>query len=1061
MKSKKAIVAISVSAVILAIVLALNIAVGILSEVIDVWVVGYKGGASDEAARAEGAALVEQIQQEGTVLVRNEGDLLPLTKGAEEKVNVFGWASVDWIYAGSGSGKIVGQTSGEHELFIDLYDALTAYGVQYNPDLKAMYERFQKRRYKADNLSAGNDDGTGALHSFSDEFSRLYEPRVDDSNFYTEDLLNSAKEWSDTALVVLGRITGESNDCPKVQYKKNSSSSTIVTDADRTYLEISTEEEALLKYVGDNYENVIVLINSTNVMELGFLEKLQTEKGLDACLIVATTGSAGATAIPKILYGEYSPSGRTADTFAYDLSTSSTYVNTGAGMKHEPRNGISGADTTNFYTNGKGLYPTTVKHTNGTTNSGTRTDYSGVAYTDYAEGIYLGYKWYETADKMGFWNSERAKTQWGIQNGYEDVVQYPFGFGLNYTQFSWEVAYMSVPNGATLDPDTEVTIQVKVTNTGDHAGQDVVELYYEPPYTQGKVEKASVNLLAFAKTQQVLDPGESETVALTFKVEDMKSYDCYNLSGKVGEDGGYVLERGEYALTLRTDAHTLAEDRLGSKEAAQRSIHIGSDTEIDGNTVKNRFTGSNTTDGVAIDGNSDGTASITYLSRADFAGTFPYERAANREMTQAIADLNLYTQQMANDWIDESAPDVSFGVKSDKDVLVYDSAKYTNEEAQQVTRGITDLGVRLGTDYDAEEWEDVLDAISLSEATSLVLHGYTKTSPIASIGKPITRDLDGPNQIGSFVDDFKNSALTGFSSIVLAQSWNLELAYSMGLTVARDAANNTISGWYGPGINVHRSPFGGRNYEYYSEDAYLSGMMSAYAVAAAKNAGVFSYLKHICLYESESGRDGMYNWLTEQALREVYIKPFELCVREHQIKDVTGERVIRTVGKATGIMTSYGRIGAVWTGGSEALLSEVVRGEWGFEGAFLTDYADNHEYMNGDQMIRAGGDLWMDGYLNDGAFRFETTSNSFKGALRRATKNVVYMWLNALATNKDYNEKVANGEIQEGVQIITSAPELNFRWYIPVLVVVDVLAVAGCGAWIFLSLRKKKEKKEN
>ena len=317
--------------------------------------------------------------------------------------------------------------------------------------------------------------------------------------------------------------------------------------------------------------------------------------------------------------------------------------------------------------------------------------------------------------------------------------------------------------------------------------------------------------------------------------------------------------------------------------------------------------------------------------------------------------------------------------------------------------------------------------------TQLTLHGYVQTLALPSINKPETWDLDGPNQLGSFSGGV-SADKTGFSSITLAQTWNLELAYSMGLAYGAESALQGVQGWYGPATNLHRSPFGGRNFEYYSEDAYLSGMMCARTVEGAKNRGVFSYLKHLCLYETETGRDGMYTWLTEQALRELYTKPFEIAIKE---------------GGATGIMTSYGRIGSIWTGGSEALLTELVRTEWGFQGAILTDYADHHDFMNGDQMIRAGGDLWMDGWNDNGSYRWNTNSDAFKNALRRATKNVTYMWLNALVTNAEYNEKGGDDII------IPVSPELNFRWYIPVLVAIDVVAVAGCGLWIFFTLRKK------
>ncbi len=1020
-KKTKKVVCLTVSAIILVIVLVLNFVVAAFSNEIDKFVIGYKDTSSSSASRADGQELGEQIQEEGTVLVKNDNNTLPLSSTVN-RVNVFGWAATDWVISGSGSGQVKNDTA------VTFLDALESYGIEYNTELTTMYENFYSSREYSTNggqPSASSPSSSGSLHSFNYEFSRLYEPDITSPTYYTDDILNNALDFSNTAIVVIGRTSGESNDSPKVQYKRTTKGGSVVTDETRTYLEISTEEEALLEYVGNSYTNVIVLINSTNVMELGFLD---TIKGLDSCLVVATTGTYGANVIPKILYGEVNPSGKLADTYAYDLSTSSTYANTG-----------SGNDTTNFYTNSSGMYPTTVTHTNGSSTVA----YEGVAYTDYDESIYLGYKWYETADEEGFWDSDYAKNLWGISNGYEDVVQYPFGYGLSYTTFSWAIDKLEVitedgetKTGSNLSKTDTIVVGVTVTNTGSVAGRDVVELYYTAPYTEGGVEKSSVNLAAYGKTINVLDPGESEYVELTLDVEDMASYDCYNLSGEVGSDGGYVLEEGTYTLTLRTDAHTVANDKMVSGQdhnSATITYNVSDDITYQtdsntGNEVSNHFTGTDTTDGVAIDGNSDGSASILYLSRSNFEGTFPEEMDANRAMTDEIRALNIYTSSQASEWATTHEGTTVVTGDSSQGGLVYENG------------AITELGRTLGTDYNADEWEGVLNRITLDEMKSLVLHGYTQTEAIASIGKPETLDLDGPNQVGSFATGYSNAI--GFSSIVLAQTWNSELAYSMGLEVGNECAAYGISGWYGPAANLHRSPFGGRNYEYYSEDALLSGTMCAKTIEGAKKKGVFCYLKHLALYESESGRDGMYVWCTEQALRELYVKPFEIAVKD---------------GGATGIMTSYGRIGAVWTGGSEALLTELVRNEWGFEGAFLTDYSDHNTYMNADQMVRAGGDLWMCGWTNSGTFQssFDTSSDAFKTALRSATKNIVYMWLNALAEQADYNEKVASGEIDDTITITTS-PELNFRWYIPVVIAVDVVAVVGCGSWIFFTFKKKK-----
>ncbi len=1051
MKLKRSgIAAISVSAVIVAIFLALTVAVGALHGLIDDYLIGYKDTEETSKARAAGAELLDQIQREGTVLVRNEKNegesraVLPLDRSVT-KLNVFGWSSVDWVYGGSGSGRVEGTRTRDDDTqtqLYDFYDALEAYGVEYNRALRDFYTDYKQRRDHADPFGEVSTQqsvggGLGTLHSFNYEFSMLYEPAL------TQEIKEGAIAYSRTALVVLGRVSGESNDSPKKQYKYRAD-----TDSGRTYLEISAEEEELLRFAGSEFENVIVLINSTNVMELGFLE---TIPGLDACLLVMTTGTSGANAIPALLYGEdaegepVSPSGRTADTWAYDLRTSPTYATVGSGIKGA---GGQGDDTTNFYTNADGLYPTGTEHLNGSSN----VNYSGVAYTDYLENIYVGYKWYETADREGFWSGDFAETNFHV-SGYDEVVQFPFGFGLSYTDFAWKVISVKI-NGEPAADEQEIksgdviTFEVNVTNVGNFPGQDVVELFYTPPYTGSGVEKSDVNLIAFAKTQNVLVPqGEeneekgifsSETVTLTVKVSDMKSYDYLGLAV---EEPGYVLEGGEYTLSLRTDAHTLASDgehaRLDANAA--RTFRFAQTTRLDDPEtraeVENRFTGEHTTDGVAIDGNSDGSAAIRYLTRGNGFADFPLERPADRAMTDEIRARNTFSEAMAAEWMSKHPED-----------RTYQDSVGGGEMITETVNGVvvlTDYGRQFADEENYENnvlWRELIDRLTPTELQDLVLHGYLQTCAIRSIGKPETKEVDGPNQIGSF--DNSEKGTTGFSSVVLAQSFNTELAYSMGLAVGREAQAKGIRGWYGPAMNLHRSPFGGRNFEYYSEDPYLSGIMAARSVEAAKNCGVYSYLKHLCLYESESGRDGMYNWITEQALREVYIRPFEICIKE---------------GGATGLMTSYGRIGAVWTGGSEALLCELVRGEWGFKGTVLTDYADYFDFMSGDHMLRGGGDVWMDHWDDTGEFAFpaELQTNEIKRELRRAAKNVVYTYTNALLSQEIYNEKIESGKV-DGVPVLPGSREMNFRWYIPLIVSLDAVALGGCAVWLYFALRKKK-----
>ena len=886
------------------------------------------------------------VQAEGTVLVQNNG-VLPLDKNKVSNINVFGWASTNWLSSGSGSA----QTTG---IKTDLLEALNASGFAYNTELSKMYEKFMAESPYKD-----------ALHNYAEKTCRLYEPSITDETYYSEELLANAKNYSDTALVVLGRYSGESIDCPRVQYKVTQTKNgkydekNVIVDESRTFLDASTEEIALLEYVAANYENVIVLVNNTNQMNLNFLATIE---GIDACLVTGTTGINAASAIPDILSGKINPSGRLSDTYAYDFSTSSTYTN-------------SGMEGEGVYTNANGLYPADGVTTN--PNVGDNPLYEGVSYVDYTEGIYVGYKWYETADAEGYW--DEVDNQYG--KGYDGVVQFPFGYGLSYTTFSQEIVdtypvknssqedMMTSSDGGRffITKDGEIRITVKVTNTGNVAGKEVVQLYYTAPYTKGGIEKSYVELCGFAKTK-LLKPGESEEVIITFKVEDMASYDCYDANGN--GFAGYEVEAGDYVIKVMKNAHELAGENTSVTFYNPSNIEYPT-SSITGNEVYNKFTGDTAIDGVSVDG-SDSNANITYLSRADFKGTFPATLAPNRAMTDNLMDLNLYLEEDANAFIDASDEDIVTG--QDNGLLLYDE------------NGFTALGLELGGDYHHEKWEAVLDQLTIDEMQNLVLHGYTKTMEALSVGKIQTKDYDGPAQMGGFANCIQGQT-TGFpNATVIAQTWNTQLAYDFGLIEGAQAGELGIEGWYAPASNMHRTPFGGRNYEYYSEDEFISGKMAAKTVEGSLDAGTYCYMKHLICYEQDSMRDSLYTWMTEQALREIYLEPFMIAIEE---------------GGLSGIMTSYNRLGAVWAGGSKALMTDVIRDEFGFKGCIITDYSDHQQFMIMDQALRAGGDLWMDGFVM-GDFTYETESNSFKQELRRACKNILYMWTNAGYENAQY-----------------------------------------------------------
>ncbi|MCD8380914.1 MAG: hypothetical protein LUC95_11510, partial [Lachnospiraceae bacterium] len=492
-------------------------------------------------------------------------------------------------------------------------------------------------------------------------------------------------------------------------------------------------------------------------------------------------------------------------------------------------------------------------------------------------------------------------------------------------------------------------------------------------------------------------------------VYDMASYDCYDANHN--GFAGYELDAGEYTFFVSRDAHNAADSFTCSISA---NIQYPEDPDT-GAAVSNLFTGEDALDDVSLDG-SDSDANIIWLTRADFAATFPYEKASDRAMTDNVSAINLNTEEMAAEWVDEDDEDITTGLDNGLSI--------TNEDGT-----ISELGYALGADYDDPLWDDLLDQLTVTEMENLVLHAYCKTGALPSIGKEQTTELDGPTQVGSFS---YSSAGRGFPNpTTLAQTFNKDLAYEYGLVNGAEAVQLGLDGWYAPGLNLHRSAFGGRNYEYYSEDPCLTGVFASLTIQGARNTGVYTFLKHFVAYDQESARDGVYVWMSEQTLRETYLKPFRMAVKAG----------------CTGIMTSYNRLGAVWAGGSYALLTGVLRNEWSFQGAVLTDYADHHIYMNAAQMLLAGGDLWMDGWLSNGSFQYETSSDSYLKALRRAAKNVTYMVLNTASAARQYAEENPDSvyvtEAQDGINIWRTA-----------LAVFDVTVVLIVIAFILRKYRK-------
>ena len=972
-------------------------------------------------ARQGGQELSKQIVQEGSVLVKNNG-VLPLDRDEVLQVNVFGHASVDWVWGGSGSGQVVPENNNASEN-IDFLKALKLYQVDYNEDLSNMYTRFQAPQSTVDSINLGYS-----------EVYKLAEPSLGNASFYSEQLLDDAKKYSDTAFVVIGRRAGETEDPTRVQYKAG-----LATDNSRHYLEISTEEEELLNYVGANYDKVIVIINSTNAMELDFLD---TIPGIDACLVVGATGTRGAEAIPSVLYGEVSPSGRFTDTYAYDMASNVNFKRTGA-------------TGTGYYTNGSELYPTGAGSNAGVF-SGNRKTRTAPAFIDYIEGVYLGYKWYETADVEGIWaeysrdildENDQKKTV----TGYDAVVQYPFGYGLSYTEFNWVVDSITLADGSEINRDSEIVITLSVENVGSVPGKDVIEVYLTPEYKAGQIEKPHVNLVGFAKTATI-NPGEKQVIAITLDVDDFACYDAYDLNNNGNK--GYELDAGKYELKLMTDSHNVknVDFATGAKNTpgvitykVSETINFKTD-KVTGNEVKNLFTGEDAVDGASLDG-SDSNQNIGFITRANFPDPYEITDVEGRAMTDNVKLHNEYSKSAASDW-DNATTDI-FGKPVNNStpvwgkpagVLEHDGVSYADSLGADgkakvyMNNKITSLGLALGSDYNHPLWDVVLDQITLAEAVNVVRAGNFGNAAIDSVGKPKLTDHDGPAQVRSF--NAGSARGTGFPCVtVLGQTWSKSLAYSFGINYGKEMGTQGIAmdGTYGFGANLHRSAWGGRNYEYFSEDGFFAGSMLAEQVRGLTNTGKYCYLKHLILYESEFERDSVYTWCTEQALREIYLVPFEMAIQD---------------GGCVGIMSSYNRIGNVWTGGSEALIQGIIRNEFGFNGTVVTDYVDSWStsFMSIEDAVRAGGDINL-GQRNSGLDTGFDDSNRIQNQVKETCHHVLYMFLSPIQANAEYNES------DDVEQIVVGTVIQTWYWWRDALTCVNIIVGVGCGYWTYFILR--------
>lgn len=841
-----------------------------------------------------------KLAEEGFVLLKNENAALPMNKGA--RISVFSKNSVNLSYGGSGSGGF--DTSNNKNLYESLNDA----GFVTNPTLKRFYESSQSGPVRTANSSDLDNGDNQKIATAETPQSK-----------YTDAVKNSYADYSDAALVVITRIGGEGFDLPRYQ-----GDSEGAVSPDSHYLELDQNEIDLLTAVTDGtFKRVVVVFNTPSSFEATFLKDsayAAFADKIDAAVWIGFTGSNGITALGEILNGDVNPSGRLVDTWAADFTKNPSFVNFGTGCL---------PDTTDKYDGG--MY------------------YS----VDYEEGIYVGYRYYET-------RGETDGEDW-----YNANVVYPFGYGLSYTTFDWTVGDASASE---IELGTTITVPVTVKNTGSVAGKEVVQLYASAPYTLGGIEKAHKVLVGFAKTK-LLQPGESETVTVSFDPYSAASYD-YRDANSNGFSG-YELETGEYTLYVSRNAHE-SEKAIALNLAAD--VQIGTDPTTDSEVV-NRYTDSE--DFLDSDWQLD-----TMLSRADWEGTWPTPQTAQ--------------QHAGTDRLYEEIRSEEHNNPTD-----FDSEEYPwfGEEPTLTLRDLLPSAEAEGYEpvvsYDDERWEELMMGCDEEEMIAIINNGAYHTLAMESVGLPATIHGDGPSGFTCFMSKEQvNGTCQYVSEPVMASTWNINLMNELGEAIGEEgtigdkATGQPYSSIYAPGVNIHRSPFGGRCSEYFSEDPFISGMMGAAEVQGIQSRGVLPTVKHFVANEQETHRSigGDLSWLSEQALREIYLKPFEYTVK---------------LGETRGIMTSFNRIGTRWTGGDYRLLTEILRNEWGFNGLVICDFNTIPQYMIPRMMFYAGGSLDLATQQSAMWTDCDTSDAGDAIVLMRAVKDVMYALVNSNAMNAE------------------------------------------------------------
>ena len=975
-KLVKTIILAAVAGLLAIILIVTNIILNMYSPLLHSFFAGADSHIGDEAQNVLNSSdeVVREIAEESMVLLKNdEVDGEPfLPRPKTEKFNLFGWASTDqgFLLVGGGSGGV--SITEKNEKRVTLTQAFDEAQVRYNEDLIEEYSAF----------SSVDGDG-GSTNDNSDR--NMINPS---ESWYTDSLMQQAKDYSSIAVVTLSRWGVENGgDGELVNLKSGRFKNGEI-------LELTANEKAIFDKLRAYGFKVIVLLNTTNPIEMQFVDDY--DDIIEACLYVGIPGQSGAAAIPKILTGAVNPSGRLSDTYAYDWQS------------HNPT------------------------YVNATPNS------RNLAY---AEGIYFGYKWYETADVAGYYKAHNTT--------YDKVVAYPFGYGLSYTTFTQEIVAKSWNDGDPLEANKTYSVTVRITNTGDYAGRDVVQLYYTAPYIEGGIEKSSINLLAFDKTAELKPQWESpddsvQEIILTFTAYDLASYDDYDANKS--NHTGYELDKGNYYIKLMSNAHDVIDDT--SYLYVNATINIDNDP-VTGESVVNRFTGDTAYANMPIDGSTGVTGGVTYLSRANAFANFAQLKKVGSTTSAASTAANYEPTVEVKGSISYESKDSMWYLIMNSDGTKASSDALSGKASANLVVNETLLEELV--DWDSELWDELLNQLSQNEIRDLLGKGGFQTVEVESIGKRRNVDSDGP---AGFNSEVVNPGSEGMDTVFPAEtlsgcSWSARLMYNLGRAQGAIGVATGRQGWYAPGVNLHRSVYNSRNYEYYSEDAVLSGKLASQTVKGTKENNVYCYVKHFVISDNGQNANNWYEWLTEQSLRESYLKSFEIVVKE---------------GGANAMMSAFNKLGAVWCGYNQALLTDILRTEWGFRGSVITDWYDSGYMNNYNRAVKAGNNLWLNSTNASANITFSNDENAY--AARMSVKGILYTYVDTYMAAKAHKELVDSGEYEDPFNVQLGVGIINAADYSPLFValwvILDVVLVAGMACCVlFIFLPKKKSQQAN